>query len=89
MLPLQQLDELHQKDLRKVAVLVHIQGPVNEAVSTGGHVSGLKSNRQVLRVQTCTLASTCRYSSHTAVSTFRNSPISQFYDLLTDLWTFD
>ena len=37
--------ELHQKDLRKSPKNVHIQGPVHEAVSAGGHLSGLKSNR--------------------------------------------
>ena len=32
MLPLQYSDELHQKDLRIMPVLLHIQGPENEAV---------------------------------------------------------
>ena len=65
--PFHQRDELHQKDLRKSPENVHIQGPVLEAVSRGGHVSRLKSNRQVLRVPRVTLAPTCRHSSQTAV----------------------
>ena len=65
--PFQQPSELHQKDLRINWYFVHIQGPVHEAVSTGGHVSGLKSNRRVLEVPQVELTPTCRYSSQTAV----------------------
>ena len=45
-LPLQLSDELHQEDLRIMPVLVHISGPETEAVSVGGHLSRLKSNRR-------------------------------------------
>ena len=89
MLPLQQLSELHQKDLRIIPYFVQIPGSGLRHVLEGGHVLGLKSNRQVFGVQTVIFSSTYRYSSHTAVQTFRNKSISQIYAHLTDLWTFD
>ena len=45
-----------------------LPGTEIKAVSEGGHLSGLKSNRQVIGVREVILASTCRYSSQTAVS---------------------
>ena len=67
MSPLQYQSELHQKDLRIMPISVHIWGTAWDPVSTGGHVSGLKSNRHVFMVQTVILTPTCRYFSHTAV----------------------
>ena len=68
---------------------MHIQGPRNEGVSKGGHVSGLKSNRPVIGVPRVINRPTCRYSSQTAVS--NNALISEYqiYGHLTGLWTFD
>ena len=51
--------ELHQKDLRINLEYVQIRGPVQDPVYRGGHVSGLKSNRAVLRVPRVKLAPTC------------------------------
>ena len=65
--PFQQRADLHQKDLRIIPVFLHILGPGNEAVSWGGHYSGLKSNRQVYRRQGPINLTTCRHSSQTAV----------------------
>ena len=56
--PLQLANELHQKDLRINPVLVYIWGMVLEGVFTGGHVSGLKSNRPVIGVPQVELAPT-------------------------------
>ena len=55
----------------------------------GGHVLGLKSNRRDIDVPRVILASTYRYSSQTAVQTFRNVSESQNYGHLTELRTFD
>ena len=49
--PFHSSSELHQKDLRIIPDSVHIQGPSLRHVSTGGHLSRLKSNRRVLRVR--------------------------------------
>ena len=68
MLPLQLADELHQKDLRILLVLVHILGTAMRHVSKGGHVLGLIPNRRLLRVPGLTFTPTCRHFSHTAVS---------------------
>ena len=83
--PLQQLDELHQKDLRINHVLVHIWGLVWRVDPEGGHYSSLVPNRRVLRVRRVTFTPTCRYFSHTAVSTFRLLTVSQNMTVLLNL----
>ena len=57
--PLQRNTELHQKDLRISLYLVHILGSAREAVSWGGHLSGLKSNRRQFAVPRVELSPTC------------------------------
>ena len=65
--PLQQIDELHQKDLRINQYLVHILGMALRHVSKGGHLSGLIPNRRLFGVPAVINPPTCRYSSHNAV----------------------
>ena len=66
--PFQQRTELHQFYLRINLELVHILGMVLRHVLQGGHVLGLKSNRRLFGVPAVINPSTCRYSSHNAVS---------------------
>ena len=81
LLPATPRDRVTSKRPKNIPVIPADPGSWISEDLTGGHLSGLKSNRRLLHALGPIYRTTCRYSSHTAVQTFINKTVFDGFDV--------